>query len=83
MLRPLFLSFLYLCHRISIPRIPRINTDYLPSEFCGLFISARIPRISRIMQIFVQFVRFVFREYKSVSICAKSVGEKIIPFVGK
>ena len=63
MLRPLFLSFLYLCHRISIPRIAQIHTDFLPSEFCGLFISTRIPRISRMMQL------FVFREYKSVSIC--------------
>ena len=33
MLRPLFLSFLYLCHRISIPRIAQIHTDFLPSEF--------------------------------------------------
>ena len=52
MLRPLFLSFLYLCHRISIPQT------------------------ARIMQV------FVFREYKSVSICG-ICGSKKIPFVGK
>ena len=33
MLRRLFLSFLYLCHRISIPRIAQIHTDFIPSEF--------------------------------------------------
>ena len=33
MLRRLFLSFLYLCHRISIPQTARIKADFLPSEF--------------------------------------------------
>ena len=68
-----FFQYIYLCHRISIPRIARTHTDFLPSEFCGLFISTRF---SRTMQV------FVFREYKSVSICA-ICGRKTIPFVGK
>ena len=68
-----FFQYMYLCHRKSLPRIARTHTDFLPSEFCGLFISTRF---SRTMQI------FVFRKYKSVSICA-ICGRKTIPFVGK
>ena len=68
-----FFQYIYLCHRKSIPQIARTHTDFLPSEFCGLFISTRF---SRTMQV------FVFREYESVSICA-ICGRKTIPFVGK
>ena len=32
MLRPVFLSFLYLRHRLSLPQIPRIHTDAIPSK---------------------------------------------------
>ena len=81
MLRRLFLSFLYLCHRISIPRIAQIHTDFIPSEF----------RLSSADYLFPHgfhgshgLSKYSCDSCSEKNLCPSvpSVGEKI-PFVGK